>query len=178
MNKLQTVSERIVGEEAPAIPNTLVRAYAVAMREQNSVQRIEIGDNETWVCLGGWTERIFNAKVKLGRACLQPETTAGTKRFRFLQFRKAEQCAIKGTRLALGTLRYRDLHMIKAHDGHLWRLQSPRRYFSTVCSMAPKIERPALSFISIRTVSPKRMKGVEGEPFSMVSMVRISAMQE
>ena len=51
-------------------------------------------------------------------------------------------------------------------------------YFSTVCSMAPKIERPALSFISIRTRSPKRMKGVVGEPFPMVSMVRISAMQE
>ncbi len=51
-------------------------------------------------------------------------------------------------------------------------------YLSTTCSIAPKIEWPDLSFISIRTVSPKRMKGVVALPVSIVSMVRISAMQE
>ena len=51
-------------------------------------------------------------------------------------------------------------------------------YLSTFCSMAPKIECPALSFISMRTVSPKRRKGVFGSPLSMVSIMRSSAMQE
>src|SRR5262245_2022826 len=51
-------------------------------------------------------------------------------------------------------------------------------YFVTVCSMAPKIERPALSFISMRTVSPKRRNGVFASPVRIVSTTRISAMQE
>ena len=51
-------------------------------------------------------------------------------------------------------------------------------FFSTFCSIAPKMEWPALSFISMRTVSPKRRNGVFGPPPWMVSMVRISAMQE
>jgi hypothetical protein len=50
--------------------------------------------------------------------------------------------------------------------------------FSTACSMAPKIEWPLVSFISMRTVSPNFRKGVTGLPVAIVSTVRISAMHE
>jgi len=43
---------------------------------------------------------------------------------------------------------------------------------ATSWSIAPKIDAPAASFISIRIVSPKRMKGVFGAPPSIVSIAR------
>src|SRR5579864_3419614 len=43
--------------------------------------------------------------------------------------------------------------------------------------MAPKMERPWLSSISMRTRSPNAMKGVTGAPFSICSRLRRSAMQ-
>jgi hypothetical protein len=49
---------------------------------------------------------------------------------------------------------------------------------STTWSMAPKMLAPLPSSISIRTRSPKRMKGVAGLPLSMVSYMRSSAMQQ
>src|SRR5690606_32310826 len=45
------------------------------------------------------------------------------------------------------------------------------------CSMAPKMLRPSPSSISMRTTSPKRMKGVLGLPSRRVSTVRCSAKQ-
>jgi len=48
----------------------------------------------------------------------------------------------------------------------------------TLCSIAPNTDFPASSSISIRTMSPKRMKPVTGSPCSMVSRQRCSAMQE
>ena len=51
-------------------------------------------------------------------------------------------------------------------------------YCSTTCSIAPKIDRPLRSSISIRTRSPKWRKGVVGLLERIVSIMRSSAMQE
>ena len=47
----------------------------------------------------------------------------------------------------------------------------------TVCSIAPNTLCPSAPCISMRMVSPWRMKGVCGAPPSIVSMARFSAMQ-
>jgi hypothetical protein len=49
---------------------------------------------------------------------------------------------------------------------------------TTCCSIAPKIEWLCSSRISIRTLSPACMKGVEGAPLRIVSIMRSSAMHE
>lgn len=46
------------------------------------------------------------------------------------------------------------------------------------CSIAPNTGFPFSSTISIRIVSPKRMKGVLGAPSAIVSLLRCCAMQE
>lgn len=56
--------------------------------------------------------------------------------------------------------------------------RQPAAASSTVCSIAPKMEWPWASFISIRTVSPKRRNDVLGAPDRMVSTMRSSARQE
>ncbi len=68
-----------------------------------------------------------------------------------------------------------------------WRRFAPSTYASpegrrqrgavTVWSMAPNRFWPSRPFISMRIVSPYRMKPVEGWPSCMVSMARFSAMQ-
>ena len=49
--------------------------------------------------------------------------------------------------------------------------------YATVCSMAPKMEWPLASRISIRTVSPDFRNGMLGSPSRRVSTVRSSAIQ-
>lgn len=49
---------------------------------------------------------------------------------------------------------------------------------TTRWSMAPKMERPSGSSISIRTRSPQRRNGVFASPSRMISTMRCSAMQE
>src|SRR5690606_26409554 len=49
---------------------------------------------------------------------------------------------------------------------------------STTCSIAPNTLAPSPSTTSILIRSPKLMNGVDGLPCAMVSIMRISAMQE
>lgn len=59
------------------------------------------------------------------------------------------------------------------------RAPAPSNYAATTfCSIAPKIEWPWASRISMRTVSPGCMKGVAAAPRAICSIMRISAMQE
>src|SRR5690606_2616821 len=51
-------------------------------------------------------------------------------------------------------------------------------YFTTYWSMAPKIDLPAASHISMRMRSPNFMNGVFGLPSLFVSIMRIAARQE
>ena len=69
-----------------------------------------------------------------------------------------EQAAERGRRMETPEVRNGALDASDA------QYQPAFRYSVTSCSMAPKMEWPALSFISIRIVSPKRMKGVLGSP--------------
>ena len=64
--------------------------------------------------------------------------------------------------------------LVRVPSGVRWRLV---RYvlgvnLQTSCRMAPKIECPSLSNISISTVSPKRRNEVRGSPNSMCSSPR------
>ena len=60
---------------------------------------------------------------------------------------------------------------------HVIPPRSRRTKPPTVCSMAPKSDRPRPSGISIRTTSPDCRNGVRGAPWARVSTVRCSAMQ-
>src|SRR5215207_1876825 len=67
------------------------------------------------------------------------------------------------------------------HDrlrGHLSTAYTAGVQRATFWSMAPKIDWPARSNISMRMRSPNAMNGVTGLPLSMVSRTRRSAMQE
>ena len=57
------------------------------------------------------------------------------------------------------------------------RAAHPLSYLTTFWSMAPKMEAPSASNISMRTRSPNFMKPVLGSPYSIVSIERRSAMQ-
>ena len=112
--------------------------------------------------------RRRSAWVSASRATFQLVTTCGSIALRGMPLRVAQ---IRRARLDPVAKPDRLDEDRQHRDGpdtgqpidHASTLVQPR---CTVCSIAPKIEWPALSFISMRTVSPKRRNGVFGAPCS------------
>ena len=130
----------------------------MARSGQRLSQAIQVVNGDGRVSLEGRTEILLYAEMDLHRAALQPETAAPRERGGLRHLLHAQERRIELPAPFFRAFRDRQLNMVEAQH------QTPVRYAITSCSMAPKIEWPARSFISMRIVSPKRMKGVLASP--------------